>query len=35
MKKKEKQPPEKGELVLYQTEDGRTKDEVRLLDGTV
>lgn len=35
MKSKKGQPLEKGELILYQTEDGKTKVEVRLQDKTV
>ena len=35
MKKKNKPASEKGELILYQTEDGKTRIEVRLQDETV
>jgi hypothetical protein len=35
MKKKKKQTPVTSELILYQTEDGKTKVEVRLQDETV
>ena len=35
MKKKEEQTPTKSELILYQTEDGKTKIEVRLQGETV
>ena len=35
MKKKKEQVPAKSELILYQTEDGKTKVEVRLQDETV
>lgn len=35
MKKKEDQTPTNSELILYQTEDGKTKVEVRLQDETV
>ncbi len=35
MKKKKEQVPLKSELILYQTEDGKTKVEVRLQDETV
>jgi len=35
MKSRKEQAPEKGELILYQTEDGKTKVEVRLQDETV
>jgi hypothetical protein len=35
MKKKNEIAPAKSELILYQTEDGETKVEVRLLDETV
>ena len=35
MKKKKEQTPVKSELILYQTEDGKTKVEVRLQDETV
>lgn len=35
MKSRKEQVPEKGELILYQTEDGKTKVEVRLQDETV
>ena len=35
MKKKKEQTPAKSELILYQTEDGKTKIEVRLQDETV
>ena len=35
MKKKEEQAPGTSELILYQTEDGKTKVEVRLQDETV
>lgn len=35
MKKKKKQVPAKSELILYQTEDGKTRIEVRLQDETV
>ena len=35
MKKKKEQAPTKSELILYQTEDGKTKIEVRLQDETV
>jgi hypothetical protein len=35
MKSKNEQVPEGGELILYQTEDGQTKVEVRLQDETV
>ena len=35
MKKKKEQTPAKSELILYQTEDGKTKVEVRLQDETI
>ncbi|MDD4996811.1 MAG: virulence RhuM family protein [Syntrophales bacterium] len=35
MKRYKEPPPHKGELILYQTEEGKTKIEVRLLDETV
>jgi len=35
MKKKKEPVPAKGELILYQTEDGHTHIEVRLQDETV
>ena len=35
MKKKEEKAPVTSELILYQTEDGETKVEVRLQDETV
>jgi hypothetical protein len=35
MKSRKESPPGKGELILYQTEDGKAKVEVRLLDETV
>ena len=35
MKKKKEQVLRKSELILYQTEDGKTKVEVRLQDETV
>ena len=35
MKKKKEQTPTKSELILYQTEDGKTRIEVRLQDETV
>ncbi|MBN1829138.1 MAG: hydroxyacid dehydrogenase, partial [Deltaproteobacteria bacterium] len=35
MKNHKGPPPDKGELILYQTEDGKTKVEVRLQDETV
>ena len=35
MKKKKEQTPTKSELILYQTEDGKTKIEVRLQGETV
>ncbi|MDZ4163756.1 MAG: hypothetical protein U1C55_01380 [Smithellaceae bacterium] len=35
MKKKKEQIPVKSESVLYQAEDGKTKNEVRLQDDTV
>ena len=35
MKKKEEQTPAKSELILYQTEDGKTRIEVKLQDETV
>jgi len=35
MKKNDKSDPEKSELILYQTEDGQTRIEVRLQDETV
>lgn len=35
MKKKQEQAPVTSELILYQTEDGKTKVEVRLLDETI
>lgn len=35
MKRYKEPPPDKGELILYQTEDGKTKVEVRLQDETV
>lgn len=35
MKKKKEPPHDKGELIRYQTEDGKTKIEVRLQDETI
>ncbi len=35
MKKKKEQIPVKSDLILYQTEDGKTRIEVRLQDETV
>jgi hypothetical protein len=35
MRSKKEPPPDKGELILYQTEDGKTKVEALLQDETV